>query len=664
MGRRKNKRSGVKRSKQAEVPPPSEGYDSDASDLCECEHVSRAVRQQQVERVLTKVKKGKKALNCKSCSTAKLADLRLCAHCGVFACEEHADEHVRNHSHHALWVTLETQETLCAVCAVPLSQLGFSAASHPRVHHALEVIADRVCKVLQKQLRHKGARKHANKTSDDDDAIIGELDLSKVRLIEGNSSCLRGLVNCGNTCFFNSVMQCLAKTAPLLQALREASEGGRMAKVLTHFLLQEYYGVSGKGPVRPSTLLREVARVDSSFRVGRQQDAHELLRLVLSAMQDEWQKRRASLLQPLCQQRLSTLDSDQLDAVCQAICREDSQSDGDTWLQVALGKTKESAVLSHLNDDAKALVRAFLARCKSGDLLQRDIAALGLDVRLRESVISRVFGGTAKSTTECLACSHVSEVKEVYSDLSLSLSTQVTLPRSSKNHKTHREKEDENESEFAAICRETDAPKVAKIARLKSVLPSDEQSELSDENCLVHFCAPEVLCNDEKYVCENCTKHVASLLGETDEMRPVKRDAIRRTLLSAAHLPQILTLHFVFTSFFSHVARGATKTGAEKLKGKTCVFVGKRRSDSRARTVDCSAEASDARAAEAALAGTVVLGTCTRTIGTCDCRRRCVYRRGAWMTRRMKTSSTDSTALSFTRAACLEDTTWPTSTAA
>mgnify|MGYP002743817776 FL=1 len=112
-----------------------------------------------------------------------------------------------------------------------------------------------------------------------------------------------GLHNRGNTCYMNSVMQALLHTPPLAsallsqstptllgrygvphtqkQALKAANMFNAMA-VLKDFFERAYGSSSAISPTAFINNLRKFAR---PLRPGRQEDAHEYLRLLLEALQ-------------------------------------------------------------------------------------------------------------------------------------------------------------------------------------------------------------------------------------------------------------------------------------------------------------------------------------------------------------------------------------------
>ncbi|KAJ1378103.1 Zinc finger, MYND-type [Sesbania bispinosa] len=81
-----------------------------------------------------------------------------------------------------------------------------------------------------------------------------------------------GLLNCGNSCFANVVLQCLSFTRPLIAYLLE-KDHRRECKA-------KFRGVSS-----PMNILSRLPNIGGTLGYGRQEDAHEFMRFAIDTMQ-------------------------------------------------------------------------------------------------------------------------------------------------------------------------------------------------------------------------------------------------------------------------------------------------------------------------------------------------------------------------------------------
>ncbi|KFB42014.1 AGAP000666-PA-like protein [Anopheles sinensis] len=133
-----------------------------------------------------------------------------------------------------------------------------------------------------------------------------------------------GLYNIGNTCYFNAVLQCLARTPFLLPILNESAVDGEKVVIPggtlklpdgSEMLLEPIVGeleawrkltgmladvltkmTTSTQPITPSRLLGEVVSKWPQFRAGHQQDSHELLRHLLESVRTDDLRRYQALI--------------------------------------------------------------------------------------------------------------------------------------------------------------------------------------------------------------------------------------------------------------------------------------------------------------------------------------------------------------------------------
>ncbi|KAF2073895.1 hypothetical protein CYY_004783 [Polysphondylium violaceum] len=99
-----------------------------------------------------------------------------------------------------------------------------------------------------------------------------------------------GLGNIGNTCFLNSVLQCLTYSSPLANfMLSEQHSKSCTSKVFCMFCSLEKHiirSLASTGKVIiPKEITSNLKKIAPTFRLGRQEDSHEFIRFVIEGLQ-------------------------------------------------------------------------------------------------------------------------------------------------------------------------------------------------------------------------------------------------------------------------------------------------------------------------------------------------------------------------------------------
>ncbi|KAK4276877.1 hypothetical protein QN277_014978 [Acacia crassicarpa] len=112
-----------------------------------------------------------------------------------------------------------------------------------------------------------------------------------VKLYNWNKAELQpfGLINCGNSCYANAVLQCLAFTPPLtaylLQGLHSKACANKKGCFTCEFESLVLKSKGTKSALSPKGILSQLQNIGSRLGNGREEDAHEFLRCAIDTMQ-------------------------------------------------------------------------------------------------------------------------------------------------------------------------------------------------------------------------------------------------------------------------------------------------------------------------------------------------------------------------------------------
>ncbi|XP_065183360.1 ubiquitin carboxyl-terminal hydrolase 16-like isoform X2 [Sycon ciliatum] len=336
-----------------------------------CPHVKKAVQFNNIRGAI----RSSSVIECKDCKALsdapKLEDAEICAclNCGRLSCvrattHKHALKHQNQNKSHALVVNVVSFEVWCYEC-----DRAVVAEPDTNLHACL--IHIKRCFSNEKALEEEQALLRKKKLAIPSRSMPGIP--------------VRGLINLGNTCFFNAIMQGLNQVYQLHERLEQLRPVGFEVPVraqgrdslvvrlemgpgaLTQAMqgLLTEFRVEGSGVISPRTVFSRISQVTPRFSSMQQQDSQELFSCLLNSIRTEEGKRVKSVV-------LKSLNLKNVPA-------------------------------AKVSDDDRAALRDY------GKAIDQS------------SFVDEIFGGQTVSSVTCLECDTVSSIYEHFLDLPLPL---------------------------------------------------------------------------------------------------------------------------------------------------------------------------------------------------------------------------------------------------
>ncbi|CAK1586684.1 unnamed protein product [Parnassius mnemosyne] len=334
----------VKKKRQSD--PGENGDEStescDESVKSACPHVAKAVDLTRLKKALKSGGFERECSECKKSNKIEEPDpnyeedlsLWMCLRCGTQLCGRTRNKHALNHFNtphsdcHSLTANTTTWEVYCYSCNNEVT-----ASSSKKLHECIEYVKKQASsnKSLPSfEPLFDTQPKNVDILSPVETIIkTDQITKGKEKAMALNLPRVRGLTNLGNTCFFNSVMQCLVQTPYLQDVLQEMAtpgerftlpggklklkgdgddgkevelpaitgqlgEWGALTRTLSETLAELQAGEGGV--YTPRKLLSALVNKLPQFGGGDQHDAHELLRHLLEAVRSEDLRRYQSVI--------------------------------------------------------------------------------------------------------------------------------------------------------------------------------------------------------------------------------------------------------------------------------------------------------------------------------------------------------------------------------
>ncbi|VDO46273.1 unnamed protein product [Haemonchus placei] len=517
------------------------------------------------------------------------AEVFICVSCGCLTCATHAKKHCeapRTGEKHPLLLNLESCQIRCEACDLILAPMDapqdlvrlfcneyrsfVKTKAEPKTN-GKAVDAKLSPDELEQDLKHTRSTQDSTNVPLTNSKKADSKDLERKRGTFSTEYMIpaKGLVNLGNTCFFNSVMQCMMHTHHLtyyflrfgkvssLQfrepqtvivneekvelepaTISVPSEATPLNSVLRGFIAEFHCGATPS----PGPVFSQISCKTPRFKGYQQQDAHELLRYLLDGLRSEELERYKS------------------------------------------GISSYFGVSPKVN---KKLIDPETVKLAKGYL-----QAAG------RPLLDMVFGGTLLQTILCSECGHVSERHEQFLDLSIPVTlngfgrfrpsrSAVPITEGRKGKKRSRQGKrimsgkngDIREGDMVGVreaCGVYDDDRYSddEIDRLAAgvnrldftkvlVCPPEEYTDgvCSIGSCLLEFTAPEQLEGLNAYECEKCcvprNKKMKAIGSQKKRVCALKRYLIYEP-------PAVLTLHL---KRFQQLEGMCGKTSTRKLSG-------------------------------------------------------------------------------------------------